>query len=104
MSESESLIQQIQDKAKLGTEIENLLDTDIEEEWKKIAETKWVKLETVLALLQNLRQQIKDAIDELEEDEWRKLTIEQKCEYRTLKWVLALIWDSSEEAEQKLNT
>jgi len=43
--------QQIRDKAKLGTEIENMLDTDLEDEWKRVAEIQWVKLDDVLGLL-----------------------------------------------------
>ena len=43
--------ERIKQCAKLGTEIENLLDTDLEDEWKQVAEIKWVKLEEVLQIL-----------------------------------------------------
>ena len=46
-----NLVEEIKAKAKMGTEIENLLDTDLEEEWQQVAEIQWVRLDDVLALL-----------------------------------------------------
>lgn len=62
----ESLKQQIEDKAKLGTEIENLLDTDLEEEWRKVANIKWVKLDDVLGLLGEQEQELRERKSQLE--------------------------------------
>jgi len=47
---SETFEEELKKHAKMGTEIENLLDTDLEEEWKEVAEIQWVRVEDAVAV------------------------------------------------------
>jgi len=56
----DSLEKKLKQNAKMGTEIENLLDTDLEDEWKQVAEIQWVKLEDVKKELGVVAQKIRE--------------------------------------------
>lgn len=72
--EAMSLTEKIKQKAKMGTEIENLLDTDLEEEWQKVAEIQWVRLDDVLKILEEEKQRVPTYEELKEAAERKKLT------------------------------
>lgn len=59
------IVEKIKQKAKLGTEIENMLDTDVMDEWRYAAKTQWVKLDDVLKILSGYTIMEKQKIREL---------------------------------------